>query len=97
MLVVTHEALQWAENHCKETQAKYDTLKGYDTMFDLVVAYQEGAKFIQTELVKVINDLREKTLEENVFENVEEGMVAINKAFKAYENAIKQIKSIMLL
>lgn len=99
MIVVTHEALQWAENHCKETQAKYNMLKGYDTMFDLVVAYQEGAKFIQNELAKVINELREKSLEENVVETAEQGLVAIKNesAFEAYENAIKQIKSIMQL
>lgn len=99
MIVVTHEALQWAENHCKETTEKYDMLKGYDSFFDLVVAYQAGAQFIQAELEKVVAQLREKSLEENTIEDVEQGIVAIKNesVFKAYEDAINKIKNIQKL
>ena len=99
MIVVTHEALQWAENHCKETQAKYDMLKGYDTIFDLVVAYQEGAQFIQNELAKVKDKLREKQLSQSETDCTEPNLICVQNAdvFAAYDEAIKMIDEIINL
>lgn len=96
MIVVTHEALQWADNHCKETTEKYELLKGYDTIFDLVVAYQAGAKFIQDELKKVRMKLRDKQMDTTETEETEQLTTIKNEElFAAYEEAIRQIDNIL--
>lgn len=99
MIQIMHEALNWTENHCNETKKKYDMLKGYDSFMDLVDAYVAGAQYIQNELEKARKKLREKSLEENVVETAEQGLVAIKNesAFAAYEEAIKMIDEILKL
>ena len=99
MIQIIHEALNWTENHCNETKKKYDMLKGYDSFMDLVDAYVAGAQYIQNELEKAKAKLREKSLEENVEETAEQGLVAIKNesAFEAYEEAIKMIDEILNL
>lgn len=99
MIQIIHEALNWTENHCNETKKKYDMLKGYDSFMDLVDAYVAGAQYIQNELEKAKAKLREKSLEENVVETTEQGLVAIKNesAFEAYEEGIKMIDEILKL
>lgn len=96
MIVVTHEGLQWAENHCKETTEKYELLKGYDTIFDLVVAYQAGANFIQDELKKVRMKLRDKQMA-TTEETEQLTTIKNEELFAAYEEAIRQIDNILEL
>ena len=96
MIVVTHEALQWADNHCKETTEKYELLKGYDTIFDLVDAYQAGAKFIQDELKKVRIKLRDRQMATTETDETEQLTTIKNEElFAAYEEAIRQIDNIL--
>lgn len=100
MIVVLHEALEWSESHCKAKKEKYPELKGFDTIVDLVVAYQEGAKYIQNELTKVKARLREKSLEnaaETDCTNPELICVTNPDVFAAYDEAIKMIDEIINL
>lgn len=99
MIVVLHEALQWSESHCKATKEKYPELKGFDTIVDLVVAYQEGAKFIQNELAKVKARLREKQLTQSETDCTEPNLICVQNAdvFAAYDEAIKMIDEIINL
>lgn len=99
MIVVLHEALQWSESHCKATKEKYPELKGFDTIVDLVVAYQEGAKYIQNELSKVKNKLREKQLSQSETDCTEPNLICVQNAdvFAAYDEAIKMIDEIINL
>lgn len=99
MIVVLHEALEWSESHCKATKEKYPELKGFDTIVDLVVAYQEGAKYIQNELAKVKNKLREKQLTQSETDCTEPNLICVQNAdvFAAYDEAIKMIDEIINL
>lgn len=99
MIVVLHEALEWSESHCKATKEKYPELKGFDTIVDLVVAYQEGAKYIQNELAKVKNKLREKQLSQSETDCTEPNLICVQNAdvFAAYDEAIKMIDEIINL
>lgn len=99
MIVVLHEALEWSESHCKATKEKYPELKGFDTIVDLVVAYQEGAKYIQNELAKVKNKLREKQLTQSETDCTEPNLICVQNAdvFAAYDEAIKLIDEIIKL
>ena len=99
MIVVLHEALEWSESHCKATKEKYPELKGFDTIVDLVVAYQEGAKFIQNELAKVKDRLREKQLTQSETDCTEPNLICVQNAdvFAAYDEAIKMIDEIIKL
>jgi hypothetical protein len=99
MIVVLHEALEWSESHCKATKEKYPELKGFDTIVDLVVAYQEGAKYIQNELAKVKARLREKQLTQSETDCTEPNLICVQNAdvFAAYDEAIKMIDEILKL
>lgn len=99
MIVVLHEALEWSENHCKATKEKYPELKGFDTIVDLVVAYQEGAKYIQNELAKVKAKLREKQLTQSETDCTEPNLICVQNAdvFVAYDEAIRLIDEIIKL
>lgn len=99
MIVVLHEALEWSESHCKATKEKYPELKGFDTIVDLVVAYQEGAKYIQNELAKVKARLREKQLTQSETDCTEPNLICVQNAdvFSAYDEAIRLIDEIIKL
>lgn len=99
MIVVIHEALEWSESHCKATKEKYPELKGFDTIVDLVVAYQEGAKYIQNELAKVKNKLREKQLSQSETDCTEPNLICVQNAdvIAAYDEAIKMLNEIINL
>lgn len=99
MIVVLHEALEWSESHCKATKEKYPELKGFDTIVDLVVAYQEGAKYIQNELAKVKNKLREKQLTQSETDCTEPNLICVQNSdvFAAYDEAIKMLDEIINL
>lgn len=99
MIVVLHEALEWTENHCNETKKKYEMLKGYDSFMDLVKAYVAGAEYIQNELAKVKNKLREKQLTQSETDCTEPNLICVQNAdvFAAYDEAIKMIDEIIKL
>ena len=99
MIVIMHEACVWSEKHCKETQEKYETLKGFDTIIDLVEAYRNGAEFVQNELKKVKERLREKQLSNADTDCTEPDLICVQNAevFAAYDEAIKLINNILEL
>lgn len=92
--------LEWADEHCKQTKEKYETLKGYDTIMDLVEAYVAGAQYVQSKLEKAKQLLREKSIETATESDcTEPNMVIIRNedVFAAYDEAIKLIDEIIKL
>lgn len=99
MIQLMHNGLEWADEHCKQTKEKYGTLKGYDTIMDLVEAYVAGAQYVQSQLKNVKAKLRENSLKEDTIESVEQGLVKIKNedVFNTYNEAIKLIDEIIKL
>lgn len=104
MIVTTHEGLQWAQNYCNEINEKFPELKEQKTpnaikVMDLTIAYQNGAQFIQNELKKVKDKLREKQLSQSETDCTEPNLICVQNAdvFAAYDEAIKMIDEIINL
>ena len=101
MIVTTHEGLQWAQNYCNEIKEKFPELEAPKPIMvmDLTIAYQNGAQFIQNELAKVKDKLREKQLSQSETDCTEPNLICVQNAdvFAAYDEAIKMIDEIINL